>query len=428
MHELSLSPLLLCVLVVVVSATSSLFPVSPVEPWLIGVATVAPGWLIAPLIVLVTVSSMSAKTLVFLSGRRVESSFKGRTRERFERLRVRVADRPKLQRGTLFLSSLFGFPPFYVITALCGSLRMPLRHFVILATTGRAIRFAALMLAPQLFKARVAHAQTLPPAVRVAGTGPQTYVLLSGLVGGVGGFRRLETRLVNAGNRVVTIDPYQLAIDSTVVSFDAMARMVDAELHARGITDAIIVGHSHGGGVALRLAANVPKRAAALYLLDVGALPSNRTTVFSSAVRLVPIIARIPTGKMLIRHRLADGLRENSASREWLDHATCRGYTEPLIDNVDRIVAMALRLAKADEPEPVEQVVRRIAVPITVLLGGVRTKSGPSDDELRALAQLAARVRIETIPGAGHFPHEEAPDEVLRRIARPLVTLTTTLP
>src|SRR5689334_8437517 len=171
MHDVALSPLMLCVLVVVVAATSSLFPVSPVEPWLIGVATVAPGWLIAPLIVLVTVSSMSAKTLVFLGGRKVEASFKGRTRERFEKLRGRVEDKPRLQRGTLFLSSLVGFPPFYVITALCGSLRMPLRHFIVLATTGRAIRFATLMLAPQLFKAPVAHAQTLPPAVRVAGAG-----------------------------------------------------------------------------------------------------------------------------------------------------------------------------------------------------------------------------------------------------------------
>jgi membrane protein YqaA with SNARE-associated domain len=151
MHDLPASPLLLCVLVVVVGATSSLFPVSPVEPWLIGVAIVAPGWLIVPLIVLVTVSSMAAKTVVFLGGRRVEAAFRGKTRQRFDRLRDEVAGRPRLQRGTLFVSSLVGFPPFYLITALCGTLRMPLRHFVVLATTGRAIRFATLMTVPHLF-------------------------------------------------------------------------------------------------------------------------------------------------------------------------------------------------------------------------------------------------------------------------------------
>ena len=424
MPDVALSPLLLCVLVVVVAAASSLFPVSPVEPWLIGVAAVAPGWLIPLLIALVTASSMAAKTLVFLGGRRVEAKFKGRTRERFEKLRGHVADKPGLQRGTLFLSSLFGFPPFFMITAVCGTLQMPLRLFIALATTGRAIRFSVLMLAPQLIMTPEAHAQAVPAAVRIVGNGQQTYVLLSGMVGGVAGFRRLETRLVSAGHRVVSIDPYQLAIDSTAVSFDAMARLVDAQLETRGITGAIVVGHSQGGGVALRLAANAPRRVSALYLLDVGAMPSNRGVVFSSAIRLVPIIARIPTGKSFIRHRLAQGIRENSAGREWLDHETCRAYTEPLIDNVDRVVAMALRLAGADEPEPVEDVVKRVTVSITALLGSVRTKAGPTDAEFLALARLGGRFRIETVRGAGHFPHEEAPDDVARRITRPLTLHT----
>jgi pimeloyl-ACP methyl ester carboxylesterase/membrane protein YqaA with SNARE-associated domain len=427
MHDVALSPLLLCVLVVVVSAASSLFPFSPVEPWLLGVAAVAPGWLIAPLIVLVTVSSMAAKTLVFLGGQRIEARFKGRARERFEQLRSRVGDRPRLQQGTLFLSSVLGFPPFYLITAVCGTLKMPLRQFIALATTGRAIRFAALMLAPQLFRTPAAHAQSLPPAVRVSGSGPQTYVLLTGMVGGVAGFRRLETRLVEAGHRVVTIDPYQLAIDSPAVSFDAMARLVDSELRARRVSNAVVVGHSHGGGVALRLAANAPDRVAALYLLDVGALPSNRTVVFGSSIRFVPIVARIPTGKTFIRHRMIGGLRENAAGNEWLDERTCRAYTEPLIENVDRVVALALRLAKADEPEPVAEVVRRISVPITVLVGSVRTRAGPSEAELRALDRRLGPARIEIVQRAGHFPHEEAPDDVARRIVRPAV-LHTQLP
>lgn len=425
MHEIAPSPLLLCILVVVVAATSSLFPVSPVEPWLIGVATVAPGWLIAPLIVLVTVSSMAAKSVVFLGGRKVEASFKGRTRQRFEQLRVRVADRPRLQRGTLFLSSVVGFPPFYVITALCGTLKMPFRQFILLATTGRAIRFATLMLAPQLFKTPAAHAQMMPPAVRVTGSGPQTFVLVSGVLGGVDGYKRLEARLVSAGNRVITIDPYQLAIDSAAVSFDAMAGLVDAELGARGITGAVIVGHSHGGGVALRLAANAPQRVAALYLLDVGAVPSNRGNVFGSALKLVPIIARIPTGKALIRHRIMEGLRENSARREWIDELeTRRAYTEPFLNNVDRVMAMARRLSNADEPESVEAVVRRVAAPITVIVGGQSTKAGPGEAELRIVEQSASRSRVETMPGVGHFPHEEAPDEVARLLARPITLIT----
>lgn len=296
------------------------------------------------------------------------------------------------------------------------------------ARSPRTISFVALMLAPLLIATPTLQAQSLPPAVSVAGAGSQTYVLLSGMIGGVAGFRRLETRLVAAGHRVVSIDPYQLAIDSTGVSFDALAGIVDAELQKLGVTSAIVVGHSHGGGVALRLAANAPRRVAALYLLDVGALPSNRTAVFSSSIRLVPIIARIPTGKSFIRSRVLEGLRENSAAPEWLDHQSCRDYTAPLLENVDRIVAMAIRLSTAEEPEPVAAVVRRITAQVTVLVGSFRTKAGPSDAELREIERVGSHVRIETIGGAGHFPHEEAPDDVAGRVSRPITVVSAALP
>jgi pimeloyl-ACP methyl ester carboxylesterase len=362
---------------------------------------------------------MSTKTLVFLGGRRVEAAFKGKTRERFDRLRDKIAGRPGLQRGTLFLSSVVGLPPFYLVTAICGTLRMPLRHFVVLATTGRAIRFATLMLLPQLFRPAEAKAQTNPPAVRVAGAGGTTYVLLSGLMGGVGGFRQLQDRLVAAGNRVVSIDPYQLAIDSNEVSFEAIARIVDAELRGRGIRRVILVGHSHGGGVALRLAALAADRVDGLFLLDVGALPTNRGAVFGSSIRLVPIIARIPTGKSFIRSRVIAGLRENSGMETWLDDSTGRAYAQPLLDNIDKVVGMAMRLSRADEPEPVEFVVQRIEAPVTIIVGGAPTKAGPTDNEFRAFDRLRSSWRTDTLRFAGHFPHEEAPDDVARLLLRP---------
>ena len=61
-------------------------------------------------------------------------------------------------------------------------------------------------------------------AVRTAGVGTETFVLISGLVGGVAGFRRLEAHLVEQDRRVIVIDPYLLSIDSAAVSFAALAR------------------------------------------------------------------------------------------------------------------------------------------------------------------------------------------------------------
>lgn len=251
-------------------------------------------------------------------------------------------------------------------------------------------------------------------AVTVAGIGPQTYVLLSGTVGGTFGFRRIESRLIERGHRVIAIDPYHLSIDSADVSFEALARRVERVLAAHAVTAARMVGHAHGAGVMLRVAALAPQRVSELYFLDVGAQATNRGKVLSAALHLVPVIARIPGGRGVIRDRFVRGLRENTGHQEWLDDATQRAYTEPMLDDIGRVIALAFRLSEAEEPESLAGVVSRIRVPATVILGDVPREAGPDRAEIEALAPLGALLRIERIAGVGHFPHEEAPDDVVR--------------
>jgi len=247
--------------------------------------------------------------------------------------------------------------------------------------------------------------------VSVAGSGPMTFVLVTGVVGGVAGFRRLGGVLAQT-SRVITIDPYRLALDSADVTFAALARNVDVVLGEYGVDSARVVGHAHGAGVALRLAANSPNRVAALYFLDVGALAENRTKLLSSSLKLAPLIARLPGGKGFVRGRYVKGLRQNAASDAWLDSTTVRGYTEPFLTNLSKVVAMAGRLSRAREPESREALVARLGVPVTVLLGAVPHPAGPDSAELEVLAPLGSRLRIERLEGAGHFPHEEATAKV----------------
>jgi pimeloyl-ACP methyl ester carboxylesterase len=252
--------------------------------------------------------------------------------------------------------------------------------------------------------------------VAVTGQGPTTYVLISGIVGGVSGFRRLRSHLLEHGHRVIVIDPYHLSLDSADVTFATLARRVDAVLAHYAIDSALVVGHAHGAGVALRLAANAPRRVAALYFLDVGALAENRTKVFSASLRLAPSIARLPGGRAFVRKQFVRGLRQNAGRHDWLDSATQRAYTEPFLDHLPKAVAMAGRLARAREPEPVTALVARIRVPVTVLLGAVPHPAGPDSAELAVLAPLGSQLRIERLPGVGHFPHEEAPGAVAERL------------
>lgn len=280
----------------------------------------------------------------------------------------------------------------------------------------RAIALAALALSA------TAHASSAqrpaPPAVTVAGAGATTFVLLTGMVGGVGSFGALEARLVAAGARVITIDPYQLSLDSADVTLQAMARRVDAVLRALDTPAIHLVGHSHGGGVALRLAADAPARVQSLHLLDVGALPGQGGPVFSSAIRLVPLIVRVPGGRRFVRDRLVRGLRDNSAAAGWLTPHVQARYTEPMLDHIDRVIAMARRLGASQEPEGVDQVVARVRAPVTVVLGAVATPAGPAPVEVAGLAPLGAMLRIERIASAAHFPHEERPDAVARTLLR----------
>lgn len=295
-----------------------------------------------------------------------------------------------------------------------------------MSPTSRARRIAAIpcaalaWVAPSLAAPLAAPlgAQQVPPAVVVSGAGSSTYVLLSGLVGGVAGFRRLEERLVSAGHRVVRIDPYQLSIDSADVTFDALARRVDRVLAAQGVTSARVVGHAHGGGVALRLAASAPRRVEAVYLLDVGAQARNRGPVLGATMKLVPVITRIPGGRGFVRGRFVKELRGNGGRGEWLDEATQRAYTERVLDAIGRVIAMATRLAEAEEPEPVEVALGRVHVPVVALLGEIHAPAGPTEDELTALGALPTPASVERIAGVAHFPHEEDPDAVARVLLR----------
>jgi pimeloyl-ACP methyl ester carboxylesterase len=257
-------------------------------------------------------------------------------------------------------------------------------------------------------------------AVRVTGSGDPTYVLLSGLVGGVVGFRRLAS-VLERDHRVIVIDPYRLAVDSADVTFAALARGVDAVLAEYGVDSARVVGHAHGAGVALRLAASSPRRVAALYFLDVGALEENRTKVFSSSLRLVPLIARLPGGRGFVRGRYVRGLRQNAGRQEWLDSATVRAYTDPFLNNLSKVVAMAGRLSRAREPESRLTLVSRVRVPLTLLLGAVPHPAQPDSAELEVLAPLGSLLRIERLEGVGHFPHEEATAKVAEYLRAPVV-------
>jgi 3-oxoadipate enol-lactonase len=92
-------------------------------------------------------------------------------------------------------------------------------------------------------------------------------VLLHGQPGSGADWDQVTERLP-AGVGVLALDrPGYGASPRPAGGFAAGARAVVAELDARGIDQAVLVGHSYGGGVALATAQLAPERVAALVLL-----------------------------------------------------------------------------------------------------------------------------------------------------------------
>ncbi len=259
---------------------------------------------------------------------------------------------------------------------------------------------------------------TMGSAVRSAGNGPVSWVLITGLMGSIGGFHALETALCQDGSRVVTIDPYLLSLDSADVSFDALARRVRVVLDAQGVRHARLVGHANGAGVALRVAAFEPDRVASLFLLDAGALASGRGKVLSRMLRLVPLIAKLPGGRSYLRAKLVAGVRENTRQREWFDDATQHAYVDPILDGIGAATALVVRVGAATEPEALSHVVFRVHAPVTVILGGAPHPSEAGREELNALRPLGARLEVVRLADVGHFPHEEATALVTHHLRR----------
>jgi len=98
------------------------------------------------LILVATVGQMAGKCIVYWVGRRGAAAASGRILRAMQHWRARAAASPCSPVAFVAASSLVGIPPFYVMSALAGALKMRLDSFLIAGTLGRLIRFTALVL------------------------------------------------------------------------------------------------------------------------------------------------------------------------------------------------------------------------------------------------------------------------------------------
>jgi membrane protein YqaA with SNARE-associated domain len=125
---------------------SGLVPFVNAEAGLISYSLLASGPNALLVVLAATLGQMTAKTLIFLSGR-------GVLRLPWQRGRANLdAVAAKIGRGRslfLFLSASLGLPPFYVVSLAAGVLKVPLGVFLATGLSGRFLRFAFVFYLPR---------------------------------------------------------------------------------------------------------------------------------------------------------------------------------------------------------------------------------------------------------------------------------------
>jgi len=127
--------------VFVASIGSGLLPFLNAEV-ILGAAVVASPSDLWPLTIASSIGQMVSKALLYALARWVPDRLPARARKAMDKASSRVEKVRAGGWGLVFVSSLTGFPPFYIVSLAAGVVKLPLAGFLVGGTAGRIIRFA----------------------------------------------------------------------------------------------------------------------------------------------------------------------------------------------------------------------------------------------------------------------------------------------
>ena len=256
--------------------------------------------------------------------------------------------------------------------------------------------------------------RAVPGLSAPAGLDAHEVVLLHGQPGSPADWQQVAGRLPAQLHAVAPDRPGYGSSQLPAGGFAANARAVLDDLDARGITRAVLVGHSYGGGVALSAASLAPGRVEAVVLLaSVGpgcvtgwdtllAAPGAGQLAALVAWRLTPWIARA---------RLAGIARRRGRPLDADEHANWQvwGHAGHGHHPLWRTFLTEQR-ALLRELDALEHAIGSVRAPVLVL-------ADPRDtivpfETARRLVRALPDARLQLVEGAGHHLPRRAPEAV----------------
>ena len=253
-------------------------------------------------------------------------------------------------------------------------------------------------------------------AVSVTGRGAPV-VIVPGLLGSRYAFRHVEAALAAGGHRVIIADPLGTGESSrhgrSDYSLEAQARRVVAVMDSLGVDDAILVCHSVGASICLRLALFAPDRVQGVVSVNGGPDERAATSGLRTAMKFAPLIRIM--GSRSMRGRIRDGLHDSAGpDATWVTEDAVAAYTAPFADLGATLDALK-GMASAREPEPLASRLSRLAAPVVLLVATGNPDGGVAPADVATLSQLPD-LRIDSIAGAGQYIQEEKPGAIVAAV------------
>jgi len=257
-------------------------------------------------------------------------------------------------------------------------------------------------------------------AVHVAGVG-RPVVLIPGLFGAAFEFRKVVPDLVAGGRQAIIVEILGTGASGRPARADysltGQAGRVAAVLDTLGIRAAIVVAHSIGASVAMRLAVVRPDLVGGLVSIEGGPAEAATSPGLRGALDWAPLL-RLFGGRGIVRGKVVKQLRQSSADTTWITPDVVQGYTAGALADFGATLDAMQGMARSREPWVLAKRLPEIRCPVVLVLGAARHMHGPPEREVALLRRSVRGLVIDSVPGAGHYVFEERPGAVVAAIGR----------
>ncbi len=256
-----------------------------------------------------------------------------------------------------------------------------------------------------------------------AGQGEPVLILLHGFGASVFSWREVMVPLSQFGT-VIAFDRPAFGLTERPLpgqwqgenpyTTEAQVRLTLALMDKLGVPQAILVGNSAGGTIAMLTTLSAPERVQALILVSPVVYEGGGAPSWVRLLSGLPQVRRL--GPWLVRFLVAR--LEGSLPSAWHDPSKITpevwaGYQKPLqVENWDRAF---WEFTLAGRPQDLEKQLDRITLP-TLVITGDDDRWVPTAQSVRLSKELP-NAQLAVIPDCGHVSHEECPEEFMAAVA-----------